>query len=170
MKPKLMQPCLLVLLTPWALLALFLEPQLAAAGSPARGLRLGYTHDSGYAQGSSLNQIHIGAHATVVHLSPNIHVAPSFEVGFQGGTLLALNGDVFYEFTELASNRWSYYAGGGPLLSRYSRNGRSSTDFALSLVAGVTHEPDPGRTLFGEVRLGLEDAPVLKITTGLTFF
>lgn len=147
-----------------ATLNLFFATPPAAAGSPAKGPRLGYTHDK------NLNQLHVGVHAVVAELTPNVKIMPSFEIGFGDGTLLALNGDVIYEFTELASGRWSYYAGGGPLLSRFSHSGRSSTDFALSLVVGATRELNPGRTLFGEVRLGLEDAPLLKITTGLTFF
>ena len=146
------------------LIVLLIPIPSAAAGGPDLGLRLGYTHDS------NLDQLHFGGHVTVYKLSPNVRITPSFEIGIGDGTLLALNGDVFYDFTELATKRWGYYAGGGPLLSRFSRSRRSSTDFALNLAAGVTRELKPSRTIFAEVRLGLEDAPILKITAGVNFF
>ncbi len=156
-------PSRLALVPSLSLLALLAAPN-ALAGDLAGGLRLGYTHDQ------HLEQVHAGAQATVARLSPNVHIVPSLECGFGDGTLLALNGDVLYEFTELASQRWSFYAGGGPLLSRFTRSGRSSTDFALSLVVGVTRELRSGRSLLGELRLGLEDAPILKLTAGYIFF
>lgn len=127
------------------------------------GPRLGYTHDS------NLDQIHFGGQVAFRNLSSNLHVVPSLELGLGDGSLLALNGDVIWEFTELASGGWSYYAGGGPLLSRYKKDRHKSTDFALSLVAGFTRELQPDRAWFGEIRLGLEDAPVLKLTVGLFF-
>jgi predicted protein tyrosine phosphatase len=156
MRPVLM-PVLLALI-----LACFVSA--ARAGDPAMGPRIGLTHDG------DLDQLHVGGHVTVSRISPNIHVTPSFEIGFGDGTLLALNGDVVYELSELARGRWSYYAGGGPLLSHCYRQKHRSTDFALSLVAGVMRELTPRRTVFGEVRIGLEDAPLLKITAGMTFF
>lgn len=149
---------------PLCLFVLICAAASAVAGDLTYGPRLGYTHDR------SLDQFHFGAHATVWKLSANVSVVPSLELGFGDGRLLACNGDVIYEFTELASARWSYYAGGGPLLSRFTRDRRSSTDFALSLVAGVTRELRSDRLWFLELRIGLEDAPALKITTGLTFF
>lgn len=135
----------------------------AAADDLAFGPRLGYTHDT------NLDQIHLGAHVTVAKLSPNVRVVPSLEFGFGDGKLMAINGDVVYEFTELAEGGWSYYAGGGPVLTRYTRGRFKSTDFALNLVLGVTHELRQGRSVFGEIRLGLEDAPALKLTLGLNF-
>lgn len=145
------------------LLALLLAAPPVLADDPAYGLRLGYTSDG------DLDQMHAGGHVAVVRITPNIEVVPSLEIGFGDGTLLALNGDVIYELSELAGRRWRYYAGGGPLLSRYSHGRHRSTDFALSLVVGAARELRPTRTLFGELRLGLEDAPALKLTAGLTF-
>jgi hypothetical protein len=136
----------------------------AAANDLAFGPRIGYTHDS------NLDQFHFGAHMVVQHLTTNLHVIPSLEVGVGDGTLLAVNGDLVYEFTELASGKWSFYAGGGPVLTHYTRSGFDSTDFALNLVAGTTFDVGATKELLGEVRIGLEDAPNLKLTLGLTFF
>lgn len=136
----------------------------AAAGDPGYGPRLGYTHDTGF------DQIHFGGQVVFANLTTNIHVIPSLELGFGDGTLIALNGDVVYEFTELASDPWSFYAGGGPLLSHFTRDGNDSTDFALSLVGGTTYDLGASRSAFGEIRVGLEDAPALKLTLGVTFF
>lgn len=142
----------------------FVAVRTAAADELAYGPRVGYTHDT------HLDQLHLGGHAIARNVEPNLHIAPSLELGFGDGTLLAINGDVFYEFTELASGGWSFYAGGGPMLSRYKKDRYKSTDFALNLACGVTREWRHGRTWFGELRIGLEDAPALKLTAGLTFF
>jgi len=144
--------------------SLLLGVGAARADDVAFGPRLGYTHDT------NLDQIHFGGQVAFRNISSNLHVVPSLELGLGDGSLLALNGDLVWEFTEMASGGWSYYAGGGPLLSHYKRNRHSSTDFALSLVAGFTRELKADRAWFGEVRLGLEDAPVLKLTVGLFFY
>jgi len=127
------------------------------------GPRLGYTHDN------HLDQFHFGAQL-VTDLSRNVHLIPSVELGVGDGTLFALNGDLVYEFTELASGTWSFYAGGGPVITHYSNNGSGHTDVALALVAGTTRQWRETRQLFGEFRFGIEDAPTLKITVGVNFF
>jgi hypothetical protein len=136
----------------------------ALAGEVAVGPRLGYTHDSG------LDQFHLGGQVVFPNLSRNIHAIPSAEVGFGDGTLFALNADLVYEFTELASGRWSFFAGGGPTITHYTNSGFDSTDIALSLVGGSTWEWRERRQLFAELRFGLEDAPAFKVSAGLNFF
>ncbi len=135
----------------------------AAAGDVAFGPRLGYTSSG------SLDQVHLGGHAEVGRLGTNLVILPSLEIGSGDGTLIAVNGDVVYDFTELAVGPWGMYAGGGPVLTRYDGDGADSTDFALGIVVGGTHDIRADRHLFGEIRLGLEDAPDLKLTLGLTF-
>ena len=136
----------------------------ATAGSPAFGPRVGYTNDN------DIDQLHFGGHVRLPDLTSNVRIVPSIELGVGDGTLLAANGDVIYEFTELATSQWSFYAGGGPTLSRFEKDGHDSTDFALSLVIGTTFDVAPAREFFGEIRIGLEDAPDMKFTVGLTFF
>lgn len=136
----------------------------ATAGDLAFGPRAGYTHDD------YVDQFHFGGHVQLPDLTANVRIVPSIELGVGDGTLLAVNGDVVYEFTELATSQWSFYAGGGPTLSRFEKDGYDSTDFALNLVLGTTFDLAPAREFFGEFRIGLEDAPDMKFTVGLTFF
>ncbi len=147
-----------------ATVALLALAGTAAAGDLAFGPRLGWTHDT------DLDQVHLGGHVHARHLTSNLHVIGSAEVGLGDGTLLAGNGDLVYEATELATGPWGFYGGGGLTLTHFTRDGSDRTDFAPSLVAGVTHDLAPARHLFGELRLGLEDAPALKLTVGVTFF
>lgn len=135
-----------------------------AVAEAAFGPRLGYTHDT------NLDQFHFGGHVVFPNITSNLHIIPSVELGVGDGTLLGINGDLVYEFTELASGKWSFYAGGGPTLTYFTMDGYDSTDFALSLVAGTTFDVAETRELFAEFRFGLEDAPALKVTLGLTFF
>ena len=89
------------------------------------GFRAGYTGDDDF------QQLFVGAHAEVARPLPNTRLQPSFEVGFGDDLLvIALNLDLFYQFTELAQNDWSFYAGGGVALNYYDPDGASShTDF-----------------------------------------
>ena len=158
-------PCLLTLAGVLAgvLVGTLVGAVPAAAGDLAFGPRLGYTGSG------SLDQFHVGAHVEAAHLGTNLTVLPSLEIGSGDGTLIALNGDLLYDATELATGKWGFYGGGGPVLTRYDGEGADHTDFALSLVAGLTWDIRNDRHLFGELRLGLEDAPDIKLTAGLTF-
>ncbi|HOX26028.1 MAG TPA: hypothetical protein PLL30_09305 [Candidatus Krumholzibacteria bacterium] len=146
------------------LATLLIAAATATAADVAFGPRAGFTHDSGF------DQFHFGGHAMLANLTANVHIVPSLEVGVGDGTLFAANGDVVYEFTEYASNGWSFYAGGGPMLGHYTKDGHDSTDFALNLVVGATYDLTQSRELLTEIRLGVEDAPTVKLTAGLTFF
>ena len=131
-----------------ALAIMTLAAATAVAGGVAFGPRVGYTSSG------SLDQVHLGGHAEVGRLGTNLVIVPSLEVD---------------DFTELAVGPWGLYAGGGPVVTRYDGNGADSTDFALSAVVGGTYDIRSDRHLFGEIRLGIEDAPDLKLTLGLTF-
>lgn len=150
-----------------AVAVVFITVAIATTGAAAADL--GFGPRLGYTSSGNLDQFHFGGHVEVLRLTPNLQLIPSLEIGSGDGTLIALNGDVLYEFTELADGPWSFYGGGGPVLSRYDHGRFDSTDFALNLVAGVTHSTRADRHWFGELRLGLEDAPDLKFTVGLTF-
>ena len=144
---------------------------LGAAGSASAGptiplgFRVGYTSDT-------FDQFHFGGHARLFELAPNFVIQPSLELGLGDNvTFWAGNVDIFYEFSELATPSWSFYAGGGVVLSHASFDGGGNkSNFGLDLAGGVTYALLPATKLFTEVRFGLEDAPDFKISVGLTFF
>lgn len=130
------------------------------------GLRAGYAGDHDY------QQLFVGLHAEVARPFINTALQPSLEVGFGDDLLLiALNVDLFYEFTELAQNDWSFYAGGGVAINHFNPdNGSSHTEFGLNLAGGVGRMISRSNRLFAELRIGLEDAPDFKLSLGITFF
>jgi hypothetical protein len=143
----------------------------AAQAGPAIpiGFRVGYT-------GDEAKQIHFGGHARVAEIARNLAVQPSIELGFgDNTTLLAGNADLFYEFSELATSMWGFYAGGGVVLSYVNVDvpegfDGSSTNVGLSVAGGARYNVAEGKHLMGEIRFGIEDAPDFKVTVGLTFF
>ncbi|MFO7652825.1 MAG: hypothetical protein R6X25_03280 [Candidatus Krumholzibacteriia bacterium] len=145
--------------------AVIIAGQAAAAPAIPLGARLGYTHDDG------LDQFHVGGHARVAEFTRNVFLQPSVELGFgDDATLLAFNGDLFYDFTEFATSQWTFYAGGGIVLSYFERGGFDDWNFGLDLAGGAGYHVSPGTRVFGEIRIGLEDTPDLKLTAGVTFF
>ncbi len=67
----------------------------------------------------------------------NIDIVPSASLYFfDGGTALALDGDVTYEITEI-SDGIPLYGKGGLNFTRVSGNGSSDTELGLNLGAGV---------------------------------
>jgi len=138
----------------------------AAAATTGFGPRVGYTHDD------NLDQLHFGGQAWIADLFTNtIVVLPSLELGVgDGATILAVNGDVVYEFTEFAQAPWSFYAGAGLALNRYEVDEFDDTEFGLNLLGGATRALGGGKVAFGEFRLGLEDSPDIKLTFGLNVF
>jgi hypothetical protein len=149
-----------------AAMSLILVASTAGAATVGFGPRVGYTHDS------NLDQMHFGGQAWIADLFTNtIVILPSLELGVgDGATLLAINGDAVYEFTEFAQQSWGFYAGAGLALNRYDIGDYDNTDFGLNLLGGATYRLVGNRVAFGEFRLGLEDSPDFKLTLGLNFF
>ncbi|MCP4571599.1 MAG: hypothetical protein GY838_04545 [bacterium] len=136
-----------------------------AEGIPPLGIRAGFTSWEG------TDQIHMGAHAKLGDLFQNVAFTPGFELGFDSDvTVLTVNGDLAYRFTELAQAPWGPYGGGSLSFNFVDWNGTSATDLGLSLLAGTTYDLDNGNELLGEIRLGLMDSPGFKLTFGYTFF
>jgi len=142
-------------------LLLILTASSALALDIPMGPRVGYTN------WNSLNQIHLGAHARLGELFPNVEMTPSVELGFGGDlTVLTINGDLVYKFTELAQDPWGFY-GGGSLSLNYLD---SDLDLGLSALLGTTYNLSNGNTVLGEIRLGILDSPDFKLTFGYTLF
>jgi hypothetical protein len=148
------------------LLVLLLLAAAPSAWAMALGPRIGYTDDEDF------NQIHIGFHMELAEPIIGVKFNPNLEVGFGDDvTLLAFNGDFLYTFPELATNDWSFYAGGGLALNIAKVDkGDDHKDLGLNAVGGIVRKLEGGSDVFLELRLGLEDSPGFKITTGLIFF
>ncbi len=159
-----------------ALVALLVACGSAAAQTPATdetggpaiplGLRAGYT------SWESWSQMHFGVHAKLGDIFPNVQLTPNLEMGFGDDlTLIMLNGDLSYRFTELVSRPWEFY-GGGSLSLAYINPGPADADMqlGLSLLAGLGKTLAGGDEIMVETRFGILDSPGFKLTFGYTFF
>jgi hypothetical protein len=149
-----------------ALLVVVLGAGEVQAGSvPPLGIRAGYTN------WESSDQFHVGAHAKLGDIFQNVAFTPGFEIGFDSDiTVLTVNGDVAYRFTEFVTSPWGMYGGGSLSFNFVDWAGDSNTDLGLSLLAGGTYALDRGDELLAEIRVGVMDSPGFKITFGYTFF
>jgi len=145
---------------------LILAAAPALAGSLPIGPRIGYTHWDG------INQMHFGGHVKLGELFPNVELTPGLEMGFSSGyTVITVNGDLAYKFTELTSGGWGMY-GGGSLSLNYLDHDllEGNLDLGLSALIGATRMMSNGDEVLGEIRLGILDSPGFKLTFGYTFF
>ena len=156
---------LLVMLS-LALVAGAALPPMASGAFPPVGLRAGYTSWKEY------SQMHYGVHVKVGDLFPNVQFTPNVEMGFGDGlTLVALNGDFSYRFTEMVSYPWSLYAGGCLALNYFDPDDtESNLQLGLSGLAGVGKSFANGDEIMIELRIGILDSPGFKATLGYTFF
>jgi hypothetical protein len=130
------------------------------------GLRAGWT------SWDSLNQFHFGAHYLAGELFPNVELTPNVEIGVgDDATIVAVQADLAYQFTEFFQKPWGLYGGGSLAFNYYKPSGfDSDTDLGLSLVAGGKYDFASGRQGMLEIRVGLMDSPDFKLTVGTTLF
>ncbi len=138
---------------------------------PNFGARAGFT--------SGPDQIHLGAHAEVLELSPGLVFLPNVEVGFgDDQTVWALNGELTWAIDRGDWRGWRPYVGGGLgiFIVSFDRPDApadfddSRSDVGLSALVGISKLLKLGHKFFAEVKVGLEDTPDVKVTAGLTFF
>ena len=126
----------------------------------------------GYTSWDSISQVHFGGHAKLGELFPNVEMTPNIEMGFGDNfTVITLNGDLAYQFTELTTAPWGLY-GGGSLSLNYLDNDQidGNLDLGFSAIAGVTRKLGNQNEILAELRLGILDSPDFKATIGYTFF
>jgi hypothetical protein len=129
------------------------------------GPRLGVT--------SGPDQVHFGAHFDLGDVVSRVRFRPSFEIGFgDSRTLASLNVfDLAYRFPT-SGDRWMPYLGGGIGVfvdGRGSGHG-SDTEVGASLLGGVETRLGGGNRVFFEARVGVADAPDLKLSVGWMFY
>ena len=130
------------------------------------GVRAGYTSWEG------TNQFHFGAHVYLGELWPNFEFTPGVEVGLgDGATVMTLNGDLTYLFTEFVSFPWGLYGGGSLSFNLVdAKVGGSETDLGLSGLVGTRYTFANDHKGMAEVRFGIMDSPSFKLTFGYTLF
>ena len=155
------------LLLIWATCGIAQDTDADSGGLPfPTGPRVRYTSFDG------ISQMHFGAHAKLSDLFPNVQFTPNIEMGFGDDlTLVTLQGDLSYRFTELVSFPWELY-GGGCLALNYLKPANFDSDFQLGLsaLAGISKALNNGDELLLETRFGILDSPDFKLTLGYTFF
>jgi len=169
---KSLRPCLF----PVAVLFLLTAPALARTqtttsrdavhSNVAFGLRGGYTGWNG------INQLHLGAHLKLGEILPSVNFTPNIEAGVGDDvTIVTVNGDVSYNFTELVEHPWNVYGGGSLSFNYFNPDGHdSSTDLGLSALLGLERTFANDRQAMVEIRLGIMDSPDFKLTFGYTLF
>lgn len=166
-------PALTVLVV-LALAALSPAPAAAQADSNddavrsniAFGGRLGYTH------WNAVDQMHFGFHLKFGEIMPNVRLTPGIEAGLgDDTTVITLNGDVAYDFTEFVVWPWNLYGGGSLSFNTFKPSGGdTATDLGLSGLLGLERSLASGHQALVEVRFGLVDSPDFKLTFGYTLF
>lgn len=125
------------------------------------GPRVGLTIDP--------DQIHGGLTFRAADFTERVWFVPSVEVG-AGDDIVTVAGnmDVFYVFGR-GSAQWRPFLGGGPAIFFYdSDDFDGETEVGLNIAGGMRTGTKSG-AFFGELRLGLVDAPDFKFTAGWMF-
>ncbi len=121
------------------------------------------------------DQIHFGAHMDFGNFAQHLRFQPNFELGIgDGRTLGALNFETNYRFAS-RWDVWTPYLGGGLGVNFTGTEERglrdnTNTDVGLNALFGIERGLASGDRFFTEAKLGLVDAPDLKVTFGWTFF
>jgi len=144
-------------------LAMMVTLALSAASASAAGFgpRFGLTLGP--------DQVHAGFQFHAAQLARHASFVPSFDVGAGDDAItVAANMDFKYVFVQRTAH-WHPYLGGGPGLFFVDVDRQSSqTDVGMNFFAGL-QTPTRSGLFFGEMRLGLVDAPDAKFTIGWMF-
>jgi hypothetical protein len=131
------------------------------------GIRYGLTFDP--------DQFHVGIHSVLAEPFPNIAFTPNLEIGLGDHlTVIAFNAELIYPAERSAYRSWRAYVGGGLGLNHYDwdserRHDDSRNDIGLNILGGMSRTLRSGNEIFFELKLGLEDSPDVKLTSGFTF-
>ena len=152
-----------------ALLALAaLQPATARAGTAVTSI--------GPRVGFSLNpdQFVVGGQMQIGEVAPKITFDPNIELGFGDNvTLISFGLDMHYHLT-LEDTDWKPYVGAGVALQIVSEDApppadNSDTNVGANLLIGADIPTKQGQRFFSEMKIGLADAPDLKLLVGWNF-
>jgi hypothetical protein len=138
-------------------LACCLAPAPASA-QVAAGVRAGLSLDP--------DQFYVGGHIETNPLVERLVFRPNVEVGFGDDLVLAaFNFEFAWKFPR-GRSQWGFYAGGGPAINLYQRDGPGDdAEGGFNFVAGLENRSG----LFFEFKLGVADSPDFKFGVGFTF-
>ena len=127
---------------------------------------------AGYTSWKDIDQFHFGGHVYLGELWPNVELTPGIEVGLGGSaTVITINGDLTYLFTEFVGFPWGLYGGGSLSFNLTNPDeGDSETDLGLSGLVGTTYTFANDHKGMAEIRFGIMDSPSFKLTFGYTLF
>ena len=131
------------------------------------GARVGLSFDP--------DQFHVGAHAKMLELTPDLTFVPNIEFGTGNNVnIFAFNAELVYSFYAADLGGFTPYAGGGLGINYIDPdhdNADSETKLVLNFLGGISKMLDDTKEMFIELKVGPSDwAPDIKLTVGLTFF
>jgi hypothetical protein len=138
-------------------------PVVASAESfTAYGPHLGFT--------SGPDQFIVGGHLQWGDVAPRLDFVPSADLGLgDDRTVISLNGDFRYRIE--ARSSWQPYIGGGVGIHFISYDGPAGDDNAAGghFLLGADVATKSGSRFFADLKIGLADAPDLKVSAGWSF-
>lgn len=140
--------------------------QTSSAHDTPFGVRAGYTNWRSY------SQPHVGGHAYIGELWPNIEFTPNFELGFGDNVfIMTLNGDLTYLFSDFVRHPWGLYGGGSLSFNLVNpKIEKTRTDIGFSVLLGTRYTFSNDHIGMFELRAGVIDSPHIKATFGYTLF
>ena len=117
---------------------------------------------------NSASQFLIGGQGEFGRVAGSAVLAPSLDFSL-GGDGTAANLDLRWYLLPLPESGLTFYGAAGPTLFFTSGKGASSTEFGLSLTAGMKIPMRGGNKYNFEVRFGLGDIPDLRFMFGILF-
>ena len=124
---------------------------------------------------SGPDQVVFGGQLIIGEIAPSLTFDPSLDFGFgDNQTVIGLNFDLHYHFA-IQSSQWRPYVGAGAGINFVQLdlppgfNDESQTDVGGNLIVGAGVPTASGNRFFSELKLGLGDAPDLKLMVGWNF-
>ena len=117
---------------------------------------------------NSASQFLIGGQGEFGRFAGSAVLAPSLDFSL-GGDGTAANLDLRWYLLPLPESGLTFYGAAGPTLFFTSGKGGSSTEFGLSLVAGMKIPMRGGNKYNFEARFGIGDIPELRFMFGILF-
>lgn len=114
------------------------------------------------------SQLLVGGQGEFGRFAGSAVLAPSLDFSL-GGDGTAANLDLRWYLLPLPESGLTFYGAAGPTLFFASRKGASSTEFGLTLTAGMKIPMRGGNKYNFEARFGLGDIPGMRFMFGILF-